>query len=89
MKLSQNTMAIEANKTDRKIVVDGITDEAWSKSTWYPIDKLILGTLSNENDFSGRFKLLWDENYLYLTAEITDDILFDQHADPLKFYWDD
>jgi hypothetical protein len=86
---SQKTMAIEANKATEKIVVDGITDEAWSKSTWYPIDKIMLGSLSNKNDFSGRFKLLWDENYLYLTAEIIDDVLFDQHADPLKLYWDD
>ena len=45
--------------------------------------------IQNKNDFSGRFKLLWDEHYLYLMAEITDDILFDQHADPLKLYWDD
>jgi len=82
-------MSIEANKTDKKIVIDGVQEEAWSTSTWYPIDKLMLGTISNKNDFSGRFKMLWDENYLYLAAEIIDDILFDQHADPLKLYWDD
>jgi len=85
----QNLMAIEANKTDKIIVVDGVQEEVWSRSSWYPIDKLILGSLSNINDFSGRFKMLWDENYLYLTAEIADDVLFDQHAEPLKLYWDD
>jgi len=82
-------MAIEANKTETKIVIDGIIDEAWSKSKWYPIDKLILGELPKANDFSGRFKILWDQDYLYIQAEITDDVLFDQHAEPLNFYWDD
>jgi hypothetical protein len=85
----QNSIAIEANKTATKIVIDGVIDDAWSKSTWYPIDKLILGSLPKANDFLGRFKMLWDENTLYLQAEITDDVLFDQHADPLKLYWDD
>jgi len=85
----QNSLAIEANKTDTEIVIDGVIDEAWSKSIWYPIDKLILGALPRTNDFSGRFKMLWDEDYLYLQAEITDDVLFDQHAIPLNSYWDD
>jgi hypothetical protein len=86
---SHTCIAIEAQKTDEKIIIDGIVDKAWSKSAWYPIDKLILGSLSKENDFSGRFKMLWNESFLYLQAEITDDILFDQHADPLTLYWDD
>ncbi|NQZ22805.1 MAG: sugar-binding protein [Colwellia sp.] len=85
----QSSMALEANKTHEQIIIDGVVDDAWSQSIWYPIDKLILGVLPKADDFSGRFKLLWDANYLYLQAEITDDILFDQHADPLSFYWDD
>tara|TARA_B110000881_G_scaffold152991_1_gene135909 strand:+ start:24 stop:782 length:759 start_codon:yes stop_codon:yes gene_type:complete len=85
----QNTIAIEANKADKEIIIDGEIEAAWSKSTWYPIDKLILGALPKANDFSGRFKMLWDKDYLYLHAEITDDVLFDQHALPLSLYWDD
>ena len=27
--------------------------------------------------------------FLYLLVEITDDVLFDQHANPLHLYWDD
>ena len=85
----QNTFSLEAKKTTKAIVIDGFVDDAWSESHWYSIDKIILGTLSEPDDFSGRFRMLWDENYLYLQAEITDDVLFDQHADPLKRYWDD
>ncbi|SET38804.1 CBM9 family sugar-binding protein [Thalassotalea agarivorans] len=71
-------------------IIDGINNEkVWQQATWYPMDVLMDGTLPSAQDFSGRYRLLWDENYLYLQAEITDDILFDQHADPLYFYWDD
>ena len=40
-------------------------------------------------DFTGRYKLAWDENNLYILAEITDDTLVDTHPDGLVKYWDD
>ena len=40
-------------------------------------------------DFSGRFKMLWDEDQLYLQVEIIDDVLIDTHPNPLLTYWDD
>lgn len=45
--------------------------------------------ITSSDDFSGRYKLLWDEQYLYLMAEINDDVLFDQYANPTEKYWDD
>ena len=69
--------------------IDGEVDPIWAKSSWHNLDKHILGELPDSEDFSGRYKLLWDESKLYLLAEITDDVLFDQHADPKHFYWDD
>ncbi|MCI2283062.1 CBM9 family sugar-binding protein [Colwellia sp. MSW7] len=47
------------------------------------------GSQPTTDDFSGRFKILWDAEQLYLLVEVVDNILFDQHADPLHFYWDD
>ncbi len=82
--------ALEAKKVSEKMTIDGYANEAtWQAASWYPLDQLILGQQPSADDFSGQFKLLWDENRLYLLAEITDDILFDQHADPLYLYWDD
>jgi len=78
-----------AYKAQQAIEIDGKIDEQWNKESWYPINQLILGQPVAKEDFSGRFKLKWDEQYLYLMAEITDDVLFDQHANPLHFYWDD
>ena len=75
---------------DTPIVVDGqALEHAWDAAEWRPLDKHMLGDLPEPDDFSGRFKLLWDEEHLYLLVEITDDLLIDQYADPLFRYWDD
>jgi len=87
---SLNVSALEAKKSPQKMFIDGIADEAsWQLASWQPIDQLILGDMPSKDDFSGRFKIMWDERQLYLLVEITDDILFDQHADPRHLYWDD
>ena len=85
-----NAKPLIADKTETPIVVDGIANEAsWNRATWQPINNLILGEQPSADDFSGRFKVLWDEKQIYLQVEIIDDILFDQHADPRFLYWDD
>ena len=87
---SINVCALEAKKSPKKMSIDGIADEAsWQLASWQPIDQLILGDIPSKEDFSGRFKIMWDEAQLYLLVEISDDILFDQHADPRHLYWDD
>jgi len=83
-------LALEAEKSKGVITIDGIANEkSWQSPSWQPIDKLILGSMPSTEDFTGRFKIIWDEQQLYLLVEITDDILFDQHADPKHLYWDD
>lgn len=82
--------SLVAHKANSIIRLDGIADDiSWASATWQPLNHLILGEMPTKEDFSGQFKVLWDEQQLYLLVEITDDILFDQHADPLHFYWDD
>jgi len=71
-------------------VVDGEPhDAAWERAEWIPMKHLMWGTMPDEDDFSGRYKLVWTRENLYLLAEITDDILHDSHADPLEQYWED
>ncbi|MGJ8690863.1 MAG: CBM9 family sugar-binding protein [Thalassotalea sp.] len=76
--------------TQDVIAIDGVnTEAAWQRAPWYPLDKLIMGSQPDAADFSGKFRVLWNKNKLFIQAEIIDDILFDQHANPLHFYWDD
>lgn len=71
-------------------VVDGDpADPAWERAEWVPMEHLMVGSMPEKEDFSGRYKLVWTNDHLYLLAEITDDILYDSHPDPLEQYWDD
>jgi hypothetical protein len=79
-----------AHKASTNSLIDGKADEtSWALASWQPLDHLMSGSQPTADDFSGRFKILWDAEQLYLLVEVVDNILFDQHADPLHFYWDD
>lgn len=72
------------------IQVDGNPqDAAWESAAWRAINYTWLGPDHSETDFTGRFKIVWTEQQVYLLVEVVDDILFDAHRDPLVQYWDD
>ncbi|MDN3651592.1 sugar-binding protein [Thalassotalea ponticola] len=76
--------------SEQTIQIDGNASEViWQSSQWYQLNHDMLANYPATDDFSGRFKVAWDENYLYLWVEMSDDVLFDQHANPLFKYWDD
>ena len=82
--------AYEAPFAKQTPLIDGIdNDPAWQLAKWKNIDKLTLGDMPSESDFSGRFKVVWTKYRIYLLAEIVDDVLFDSHPNPLDSYWDD
>ncbi len=83
-------LTLEAPYAAEAPQVDGNpTDKAWEKAAWRPMDKLMLGDMPAPEDFSGRYKVVWTRDHLYLLAEITDDVLLDTHPDPLESYWED
>ncbi|HCP96973.1 MAG TPA: sugar-binding protein, partial [Pseudoalteromonas sp.] len=87
---AQPLMAIDVSHTPTAITIDGVSESAWNSATWHSMPHLMDGTLpSSDVDFKGRYRLLWDENYLYLQADISDDVLIDTHPDPTDKYWDD
>ena len=72
------------------VIIDGVANEAaWAEVEWQAIDQVWIGEALSDDDFKGQYKLLWDENHLYVLAEIHDDTLMDIHADPIDHYWDD
>ena len=71
-------------------VIDGVANEpVWQAAEWHEINHLWLGPEYSAEDFSGRFKVAWTEQRIYILVEVVDDILFDSHRDPLVQYWDD
>jgi hypothetical protein len=60
--------------------ITGVGDYTWTKAPYFSIDKKIAleskTGIKNDNDLSGKFKLLWDANNLYYLLEVKDDTLF-------------
>tara|TARA_Y100000588_G_scaffold96289_1_gene104329 strand:- start:13241 stop:14011 length:771 start_codon:yes stop_codon:yes gene_type:complete len=80
----------EIRKAKNAIKIDGIADEtSWNDAEWYPMNQVWLGDSLTAEDFSGRFKLTWDDEALYVLAEIKDDTLIDNIKDPLVKWWDE
>lgn len=87
-KISKNYPEIA--KLEKPVTLDGQpNDEAWEKAKWLMIDEVWMGGELEKTDFRGRYKLLWDEDFIYILAETQDDVLRDTHKDGLDRYWDD
>jgi hypothetical protein len=81
---------LSAKITTETMLIDGRANEAtWASAEWRTINIPWIGSLPNPADCSGRYKLAWDANYLYLLAEITDDVVIDTHALWSDNYWND
>lgn len=54
-------------------VIDGdINDEAWQKAAWTSYFQDIEGDLKPKPYYQTRAKMLWDDNFLYIAAELKD-----------------
>ncbi|WP_396596638.1 sugar-binding protein [Dokdonia sp. R86516] len=98
--LVEDTSEIPNSKTDHQLrqvtkatitpELDGLaTDPAWQDVAWQPLNQKWLGEDYTAADFSGRYKLTWTPEALYIIAEITDDVIYDKEKDPLTLWWDD
>jgi len=88
--LKKDHQLIEVLKAEQPPNLDGsASEQCWNLAEWQALDQNWLGESYSHEDFNGRYKLSWDKEALYLLVEITDDVLYDQHEDPLKLWWDD
>jgi len=77
--------AYVAWQTDTIPVIDGIGDDnCWKKANWASINHVWIGPAVTPADYSGKYKVLWTPQRLYLLIEIVDDTLCVQPpvADP-------
>ncbi len=79
-------------KSNTPVTIDGqATEECWTQAGWNVIDQVWIpyNETMKEGDFEGRFKVAWDENFLYILVEVIDDSLSDDYSDPLSNWWND
>lgn len=55
-------------------VIDGVADTVWEQQERIPMTHVILGSIRDETDLSGWYRLLWDQENLYLLVEVEDDL---------------
>jgi len=81
---------IEVKKTLQEVTIDGVANESfWEQTQWLDIDQLWMGGPYSAEDFSGRYKIRWNNEGILLLVEIVDDVIFDQYQDPFTLWWDD
>jgi hypothetical protein len=83
---------IFTNFSETPVIVDGSdADACWAAATWHAIDQVWIPYNAKmvAGDFEGRYKVAWDANYLYILVEVKDDMLSDDHSNPLQNWWDD
>ena len=86
----KSTKTRNISKATKAPVIDGQThDSCWSSIKWSSLNQTWLGEKYSMKDFSGRYKLTWNEDAIYLLVQIIDDVLYDQYPDPLELWWDD
>jgi len=71
----------ELRYTASGIKIDGLADDAWNTAAVISIDSsmkgkpiLRTGDYNGDKDLSGKVRLLWDRNNLYVLADIKDDM---------------
>jgi hypothetical protein len=84
---------IYAVKSEVPVIIDGSDEDAcWGEAVWKPIDQVWLPTLGAKmaaGDFEGKYKVAWDSLYLYVLIQVVDDMISDDHPNPLQNWWDD
>ena len=66
-------------------VIDGVIDDVWANATVYKYSKWDFITQAATDVDPGQFRLMWDENYLYVLVEVNDStVLPDSQFDTFK-----
>lgn len=94
VKVIKNTTPVY--RTFSAPTIDGSVDEMWNDPAVKTFDAktVLIGTGPfTEENFSGSAKAMWDDTYVYVLAQIKDDVLINDSAnnyqdDAIEFYFD-
>ncbi len=63
----------EIVQTDAAPSIDGNVETTWSFANRQAIATVVVGSVANDSDLSGSFRILWDASNLYVLVQVTDD----------------
>lgn len=64
--------------SDASITIDGVADESfWSAIEYTEVDTIVSGedAWDGSSDLTGKFKVFWDDDYLYVFVSAIDDVI--------------
>lgn len=89
------SQVLVVTKTNVPITIDGSSDDAiWGMIEENLVNNPYVGAPDDEFDSEGRFKMTWDETYLYFICEVNDDVLFEdsdganEHDESFDLFFD-
>ncbi|MEJ2055412.1 MAG: sugar-binding protein, partial [Calditrichaceae bacterium] len=73
---------IQIPKTTTAPTIDGNLDAVWANAFIDSTRCMVIGNERPEkSDFSAEFRIMWDNDYLYIFVLVTDDTLYSNHAE--------
>ena len=85
-KEEQKVQTAHIIKTAQAPVIDGQAEDLWSEARKYRISNPIYSSLPSPKDLSAHYRLMCDQDNLYLLVDVIDDEL---KNDSVEFYYDD
>jgi hypothetical protein len=78
-----------AHVTTDPLTIDGL-EEDWTSRSYYLSEHRVFGaaTLLNDNDLAARWRVAWDSDFLYLFADVLDDVIAQINTGPSLFKGD-
>jgi hypothetical protein len=91
---SARQLKVDVLKATGAVTIDGTAQEDdWDELDFYQIDQNKNGADSVDGDYSGQFKLMWDDKGWYLYVEVIDDTIvtcpFETDDEIQKYYYYD
>ena len=78
----------KAYRASTAVNIDGCSKDAiWTHQDWYGMNYVWMGEEADSTDYQGKFKLAWDDEYLYILVSIVDEHLQPTLADGKENYW--
>ncbi|WP_081868360.1 sugar-binding protein [Flavimarina sp. Hel_I_48] len=89
IKITVTTPPSSVYKVTTPPEIDGMIDDLWenAKINVLEAENVLLGDSIEETDLSGIAKVIWDDTFMYILAEVTDDIKLNDS--PNAIYQDD
>ena len=86
--ISQADGEFKAYMTGSELTIDGYSkDSIWASVDWYSMNYKWMGETVDSTDYSGKFKLAWNSQYLFVLVEIIDEHINPTLGNGIENYW--